>query len=103
MVVGDLNGISPEVYGIPDNPRFLFLGIEKQYDFFPVLSAISPLNQSVRKNLGYLYAKFTGAKYIWDFEENTFGTLPEDISKNLVSSNEDRILNFLEYFKVSPV
>ena len=103
MVVGDLNGISPEVYGIPDNPRFLFLGIEKQYDFFPVLSAISPLNQSVRKNLGYLYAKFTGAKYIWDFEENTFGTVPENISKNLVSSNEDRILNFLEYFKVSPV
>ena len=103
MVVGDLNGISPEVYGIPDNPRFLFLDIEKQYDFFPVLSAILPLNHSCRKNLGYLYAKFTGAKYIWDFEEDTFGTLSEDISKNLVSSNEDRILNFLEYFKVSPV
>jgi len=74
-VVGDVGSISKEVYGIPDNPRFVYLSVSDQMELFPTLSEVIPWNHYGRKNIGYIYAIKSGAKRIWDFDDDTLGVV----------------------------
>ena len=73
MVVGDVRSMSKEVYGIPDNPRFVYLSVSDQLALFPKVSEMIPWNHYGRKNIGYIYAIKSGAKRIWDFDDDILG------------------------------
>jgi GDP-4-dehydro-6-deoxy-D-mannose reductase len=56
-----------------ENTNAFFLGKEKQSELslFSEVIELLPWNLMQRKNIGYLFAIMNGAKWIWDFEDET--------------------------------
>ena len=105
LVVADLKSISKDVYGIGDNPRYKFLSVNDQMALYPEFSSLIPFNHFGRKNLGYLYAINSGAKRIWDFDDDNMGVVDvEEVLRSqpvtLCSPAQSRLVNPYMYFGV---
>ena len=49
-----------------------FLSVESQLKFFPQLAAITPTKHYARKNFGYLWAKASGAEWIYETDDDNY-------------------------------
>ncbi|XP_069102383.1 uncharacterized protein [Argopecten irradians] len=58
-----------------DSDRVKFLTVKEQVELYPLLSDAIPTKHFGRKNIGYAYAIHHKAKYIWEFDDDNFGTV----------------------------
>lgn len=83
VIVADVKSPTKHGYGLLDNPNIIYMDVQLQKKLFQEgLSFVEelPWNSFGRKNVGYLYAIASGAKTIWDFDDdNTIISDPPQI------------------------
>lgn len=86
------------------NHSIIYLGVQDQMNHYPYLSNAIPWNHFGRKNIGYMYAIDSGAKKIWDFDDDNDGMVDlQQIQSNIrtVCQTENFNLNPYMYFGVN--
>ena len=96
ILVGDKKSIA-----IADAERRVFLSVEKQLSFDFELSKLCPFNHYARKNIGYLYAIFSGADVIYDTDDDNRPlenwSMPAFDADKVVSANSN-VVNIYRVF-----
>ncbi|XP_033725741.1 uncharacterized protein LOC117315589 [Pecten maximus] len=81
VIVADTKTPDKKTYlreiGVTDyiSKRVKYLSVKEQQTLYPLLSEAIPTKHFGRKNIGYIYAIHHKAKYIWDFDDDNYGTV----------------------------